>query len=210
MRSLYSNMSADPEPLPTCYMAVVVTEGQGMTALEFYKEALAAEEKNVYKNEDGTLMHAFLKSAYGFPFAIEEDTPKYSNVHPAPTEVIRGTSNYQYANVAQPHKVENADAIMKKAGAVITREPQDMFLFYGHRVACAVDKYGVSWAFSTRIPYDQSATMPKNTGIKLVHPAFYFHIHPPVATPFFGSVCQIPIEFSLFKVLFVIRRSFTE
>lgn len=156
------SMTTDSQAPPNYYLTVVVAEGEGLSAVEFYKEALAATAENVYKNEDGTLMHAFLKSSYGFPLAIDEHTPKHCNTDIASGEEKRGKSAYMSVTVVEPHKVEDAVASMKKAGAAITHEPEDMF--YGRRVARAVDKYGVAWAFSHRIPYDESVPMPKKFG----------------------------------------------
>lgn len=154
--------NSDSQAPPSFHLSVVVAEGKGLAAVEFYKEALVATAPNLYKNEDGTLIYAFLKSAYGFPLSVEEQTPKLWNIDAATGKEKRGKAAYMSVTVADPHKVEDAVASMKKAGAAITHELEDMF--YGCRVGRVVDKYGVSWAFNTTIPYDESAPIPKKYG----------------------------------------------
>lgn len=131
---------------PNYYMTVVVPEGEGLNAMEWYKTALNATEKACYKNKDGTLMHGHLNSAYGFPLGVDEITPKESNCDVAEGAPQRGVANYLYVNIQSEHSVDDACRAMKEAGATITHPPRD--LFYGHRVGRVVDRYGVAWALS--------------------------------------------------------------
>ncbi len=121
---------------PAYYPSVVVAEGRGVEAIAWYKDALKAKEKAVYKNKDGTVMHAFLESEYGFPVAIEEATPKEHNCDPV-DDPKRGSAMYMYINVQGSHKADDAVKSMKAAGAHVTHETRD--LFYGHRVGRVVD-----------------------------------------------------------------------
>lgn len=145
---------------PDYYTTVVVPEGKGLEAISWYEKALHAKAVHQYKNEDGTLMHGFLRSDYGFPFAIDEVTPKFHNVDPVDAPK-RASASYVYVNVTAPHKADDAVASMKAAGSTVTHEAADMF--YGHRVGRVVDRYGVSWSFAHRIPCD-NMVMPKKYG----------------------------------------------
>ncbi len=149
---------------PVWMLSVVVPDGKGIEAMEWYKSTLCAKEQACYKNEDGTVMHGTLISTYGFSVAVEEHTPKEHMAVPVSLETPpkRATASYMYVNLPDETTVDKAVQAMRDGGAVVTHEPKDMF--YGHRVGRVVDKFGVGWAFAQKCHFDPNAPFPKKYG----------------------------------------------
>lgn len=154
----------DPNELPVTLLTVVVPDGKGIAAIDWYKSALCAKEKVCYKNEDGTVMHATLISSYGFMLAIEEFTPKEHMANPVTSDLSpkQATACYTYINLPDGTTTDVAVDVMRKAGAVVTHDVKDMF--YGHRVGRVVDKFGIGWAFAQKCAFDENCPMPKKYG----------------------------------------------
>lgn len=149
--------------MPVYYPTAVVQEGKGMEAVEWYEKALKCKPVAVYKNaKDQTVMHAFLRSAYGIPMAVEESTPKEHNVDGVAVAPNRASATYTYVNVPEGYTCDEAVEGMRAAGARVTHEPRD--LFYGHRVGRVIDKYGMAWAFSSKCEVTPDMKMPEKWG----------------------------------------------
>ena len=155
-------MSAEESDFPNAHQTIVVADGEGLAAIDYYEKSMSAKADPVYKNKDGTVMHSMLKSTYGFMFSVEECTPKEHNTDPVKSPSKRGVANYTYVNVQKPHTCDEAIENMRKAGAHITHEAHDTF--YGHRVGRCVDKYGAAWAFATTIPVEGEMEWPEKWG----------------------------------------------
>jgi PhnB protein len=117
----------------------------GAEALEFYKQALGAEELARMPAPDGRIMHAELRLGDHLVYLCD-DFP----------EMCGGKSRNPTALGGSPvniHRyVEDCDAEVTRAaaaGAAITMPPTDMF--WGDRYAMVTDPYGHNWSFATRI-----------------------------------------------------------
>lgn len=114
------------------------------TALEWLKQAFGAEEKVVYRGEDGSIQHAELRLGAGLVmFGQHRDEGWLGGERPDP---LRSTVSL-YVVVPDPDSHhERAVA----AGARIVRELEDMP--YGSREYSARDLEGNLWSFGTYEP----------------------------------------------------------
>jgi PhnB protein len=117
----------------------------GPEALEFYKQALGAEELARMPAPDGRIMHAEFRVG-GHLVYLCDDFP----------EMCGGKSRSPTALGGSPvniHRyVEDCDAEVTRAvaaGAAMTMPPTDMF--WGDRYAMVTDPYGHNWSFATHI-----------------------------------------------------------
>jgi uncharacterized glyoxalase superfamily protein PhnB len=116
------------------------------TALEWLKRAFDAEEKSVYRGEDGVIHHAELKLGDGIVmFGAHGEDGWLGGVAPEP---LASTVSL-YVVVADPD-AHHARAVA--AGARIVRELEDMS--YGSREYSVRDVEGNLWSFGT---YDPNA-----------------------------------------------------
>lgn len=99
--------------------------------LAFLKDAFGFEEREVYRGDDGRVVHAELHLGPGIVMLGEGD-PVSQGVYVAVDDV-----DTHYARA-------------KTAGAEITREPEDMP--YGSREYSACDPGGHSWSFGSYRP----------------------------------------------------------
>lgn len=112
-------------------------------AIDFYKKAFGAEERNRMAAPDGTIMHAEIKIGSSIVMLGEA-------VRNAPTQ----SSHHIY--------VDDADALWKRAtdaGAQVTMPLQDMF--WGDRYGVLTDKWGNRWAIATHKEDISHAEMQK-------------------------------------------------
>lgn len=103
-------------------------------AIEFYKKAFNAIEKQRMPSEDGKrVMHAELEIAGGRLFLADDF--QGGGGQPAKASVFIGLDKAK--------QVDQLAASAKAAGAKITTEPQDMF--WGDRFADLTDPFGHRW-----------------------------------------------------------------
>jgi uncharacterized glyoxalase superfamily protein PhnB len=109
-------------------------------AIEFYKKALGAQEKERFMMPDGkTVMHAELK--------IGNSILMLGNEHPPQCLSPKARGG---ASVTLNLYVENADAFFDravKAGCTVRMPMTDQF--WGDRYGQVEDPYGHQWAFAT-------------------------------------------------------------
>jgi len=117
-------------------------------AVEFYPRAFGAEQLNVYRFPDGSLMHAELRIGDAM-FMIGEAAPEFGC--PAP----EGAGS----PVTLHLRVDDCDAAFAHAlecGCTAQMPPEDMF--WGDRYAVVVDPFGHRWslaAFVREVPPDE-------------------------------------------------------
>lgn len=107
-------------------------------AIEFYKKAFNAIEKQRMPSEDGKkLMHAELEIAGGRLFLADDF--QGGGGQPSKMSVFLGLDKAK--------QVDQLAASAKAAGAKINQEPQDMF--WGDRFGKLTDPFGHAWAIAT-------------------------------------------------------------
>jgi uncharacterized glyoxalase superfamily protein PhnB len=114
-------------------------------ALEFLKNAFAAEEKAVYRGDDGTIHHAELRLGVGIVMFGGYSEDGFLGGH-APDPLASTVS--LYVVVADP---DGHYATATAAGANVVRELEDMD--YGSREYSVRDPEGNLWSFGTYDPY---------------------------------------------------------
>jgi uncharacterized glyoxalase superfamily protein PhnB len=114
-------------------------------ALEFLKSAFGAEEKAVYRGDDGTIHHAELRLGAGIVMFGGYSEDGFLGGHtPQPLACTVSV----YVVVPDPDR-HHATAIA--AGANVVRELEDMD--YGSREYSVRDLEGNLWSFGTYDPY---------------------------------------------------------
>ena len=119
-----------------------LTVSDAKAAIEFYKKAFGAEEREVCLGPDGKVMHAEIKIGDSI-IMLNDEFPKMGCVGP---KSLGGTP------VSMFIYVENVDAMYDravKAGATATMPVADQF--WGDRFGQVVDPYGHKWGISTHI-----------------------------------------------------------
>ena len=139
--------SAKPLPLPEGQRSVtphLLVRGAAR-AIEFYKEALGAEELMRLPAPNGALMHAELRFGDSKIFLVDE--------FPEPREDGVGSPQQLGATTVTVHLfVDDVDAAIQRAaaaGAKVTLPPTDMF--WGDRYGRIVDPFGHSWSLATHL-----------------------------------------------------------
>lgn len=119
-------------------------------AIEFYRQALGAEETMRVPAEDGRrLLHAEMEMNGG-RFYLRDDFPDCCPTgegQPSTPTALRGTPVTMHLQVA------DCDAAVERAasaGATVVMPPDDMF--WGDRFAQVIDPYGHSWSFAHPLP----------------------------------------------------------
>lgn len=111
-------------------------------AIEFYKQALGAEEISRHATPDGKVMHGELQVGDSRLFICDE-FPEWDALSP---ETRGGNTGAFYLYV------ENSDAAFDRAvsaGAKVIMPVSDTF--WGDRVGAISDPYGHKWNFSTHV-----------------------------------------------------------
>lgn len=123
-------------------------------AIEFYKQALGAQEVMRMPQADGRIGHAEIRIGDSIVMLADE----------APDRGIHGPEHYGGAPMSLMLYTENCDAIYRKAiagGSTSLREPADQF--YGDRMAGFQDPFGFQWYVATHIkdmsPEEMKAAM---------------------------------------------------
>jgi PhnB protein len=114
-------------------------------AIDFYKEALGAEEVVRLPGPGGLLAHAEIRIGDSKVFLVDE--------FPEAREGGLGSPQHLGATTVTIHLfVEDVDAAIQRAaaaGAKVTLPPTDMF--WGDRYARIFDPFGHSWSIATHL-----------------------------------------------------------
>jgi uncharacterized glyoxalase superfamily protein PhnB len=138
---------ATAKPLPEGQRSVtphLVVRGAAR-AIDFYREALGAEELVRIPAPGGLLMHAELRLGDSKVFLVD-DFPE------SPMEGIGSPRQIGATTVTIHLFVDDVDAVVQRAsaaGAKVTQPPTDMF--WGDRYARIVDPFGHSWSIATHL-----------------------------------------------------------
>jgi PhnB protein len=137
-------MTAAVNKIPKGFHTVTpaLTVRNAAEALEFYKQALGAEELVRMSAPDGKISHAELKIGDSIIF-LGDEIPNMGNKSP---QTLGGTSGSLFLYV------EDVDQFYERAvhaGAKPTMPPTDMF--WGDRYGTFVDPYGQSWGVGTHV-----------------------------------------------------------
>lgn len=133
-----------PELRPNIFPALRYRDADA--ALEFLKTAFGAEEKAVYRGDDGTVRHAEVRLGDGIVMLGQYSEDGFlGGGKPDP---LSSTASL-YVVVADP---DGHLATATRAGAKVVRELQDTD--YGSREYSVRDLEGNLWSFGTYDPYD--------------------------------------------------------
>ena len=133
-----ANVKAIPEGYST--VTASITFRDGVKAIEFYKNALGAQERAIARGPDGKIMHAAIRIGNSIVMLNEEVMGSRS----AETQGGSPVSFYLY--------VEDVDSAFKKAiaaGGKSTMPVSDMF--WGDRMGHFTDPFGLSWTLATHV-----------------------------------------------------------
>ena len=123
----------------------IVVDGAAK-ALEFYKQALGAEELCRMPSPDGSkILHAEFRVGNSV-FYICDDFPEFCGGKSRTPGALGGSP------VSLHLYVRDCDAAVKRmadAGATVTMPPADMF--WGDRYAKVLDPFGHDWGFATHV-----------------------------------------------------------
>src|SRR6185312_298420 len=130
---------------PKTFFAPELTIENGVTDVDFYKNAFGATEIRRFSNDDGSI-HVSEMEIDGALFHLHEVTSVFNSspVRLAGTTVTIGLF------------VEDVDAIIAsalEAGATLVSPAQDYF--YGYRQGQIADPHGHRWQIQKRIPETQ-------------------------------------------------------
>ncbi len=114
-------------------------------ALDFLKRAFGCEEKEIHRDDSGTIRHAELRLGAGILMFGQWDESGWMGGEPP--RPLAGTVSI-YVVVSEP---DQHFAAAQAAGAKIVRELSDMD--YGSREYSARDLEGNLWSFGTYDPY---------------------------------------------------------
>jgi PhnB protein len=138
---------ATAKPLPAGHRTVtphLVVRGAAR-AIDFYTEALGAQELMRMPAPDGKIMHAELRLGDSNVFLVDEfDEPR--------EEGITSPVKLGATTVTVHLYVDDVDAAIQRAaaaGAKVTLPPTDMF--WGDRYGRILDPFGHSWSLATHV-----------------------------------------------------------
>jgi PhnB protein len=109
-------------------------------AIEFYKQAFGATEKDVSKGQDGKIMHAELRIGDSI-FMLADEFPEFNSLSPQSTGGS-GMGLHIYTE-----DVDSAFDRAVKAGATVEMPVSDMF--WGDRYGKLADPFGHKWSIAT-------------------------------------------------------------
>lgn len=118
-----------------------LTIPNGVTDVDFYKNAFGATELRRFSNEDGTI-HVSELEIDGAMFHLHEITQNYS--------LSPGKAGGTTVTIGL--FVDDVDAVIEqavKAGAVLSSPAQDYF--YGYRQGAFIDPFGHHWQIEKKI-----------------------------------------------------------
>lgn len=133
-------VSAIPKGYHTATAHLVVRDCNA--AIDFYKKAFGAKERNRMPGPDGRLMHAEIKIGDSIVM-MSDEMPEMGSKSP---QTLGGCPGGIFLYV------KNCDKLFAQAthaGATAQQPPADMF--WGDRYAKVVDPYGFIWGIGTHI-----------------------------------------------------------
>lgn len=133
------------QPIPAGYHTItpVLTVSDTRKAIDFYKEALGAEEREICLGPDGKkIMHAEIKIGDSI-IMINDEFPEMGCRGP---KTLGGTAVTMYLYV---NNVDEMFARATRSGAVAMMPPADMF--WGDRFSQIEDPFGHRWSISTHV-----------------------------------------------------------
>jgi uncharacterized glyoxalase superfamily protein PhnB len=133
---------ANVKPIPPGYTTVTpsITLSDAPKAIEFYKKALGATERMRMPGPDGKIMHAEIQVGNAIIMMNDECMGQRS------AKSIGGSpvSFYLY--------FENADTAFQKAIAAGGKQIAPLTdMFWGDRMGCIEDPFGIQWTIATRM-----------------------------------------------------------
>ena len=136
-------MQKSTQPIPHGFHTITpsLTVRNASEAIEFYKNALGAEETMRMAGPDGKITHAELKIGDSIIFLTDEN-PAMGNKSP---ETLGGSASSLYLYVKD---VDKAFQRAIEAGGKATVPVTDMF--WGDRFGNFADPYGHNWGLATR------------------------------------------------------------
>jgi len=127
-----------------------------MAALEFYKQALGAEEVMRLPAEDGKrLMHSEMKLGEARVFVRDAFSDRCAEGQDHTPKTLGGSAVTLHLRVA------DCDAALDravKAGALVVMPAEDMF--WGDRFAVVTDPYGHAWSFAHALQNQTAENQP--------------------------------------------------
>lgn len=137
-------MADNVNPIPEGYGTVTpsLTVRDCAKALDFYKEALGAEERMRAPGPEGSVWHAEIQVGDSVVMLNDE----------YPEQGARGPQTLGGTPVGMWVYVEDVDAAFERAvdaGAEPSMPPADMF--WGDRMGSVVDPFGHKWTFATHV-----------------------------------------------------------
>ena len=126
------------EPAAKSYLASTVCYQDAKAALRWLEDAFGFEPSLVVLNDDEVLMHSEMRFGESLIMIGSEASGARS-----PKSI--GGINTQKVHVQMASGIDEHCERARKAGAVITREPETMF--YGDRNYIATDPEGHVWSF---------------------------------------------------------------
>ena len=135
-------MKKSTQPIPPGFHTVTASliVQNATEAIEFYKNALGAEEIMRMTGPDGKIGHAEIKIGDSIVFITDE----MPGMHSKSPQTLGGTSGSLYLYVED---VDKAFQRAIDAGGKVSMPLMDMF--WGDRFGSFVDPYGQTWALST-------------------------------------------------------------
>ena len=135
-------MAGQVRPIPQGYHTATpyLTVNNGGRAIEFYKKAFGAQEKNRMATPDGKVMHAEIQIGDSIIMLAEE----------MPGNNLRAPQSLNGTTVGVFLYVNDVDTVFNQAvqaGAKADAAPQDMF--WGDRYGKLTDPFGHSWSVAT-------------------------------------------------------------
>ena len=143
------------DPIPKGYHSITpaITVSDAKSAIEFYKKAFGAEQREICLGPDGKkVMHAEMKIGDSIVM-LNDEFPPMGCLSP---QSLKGSP------VTLQLYVENVDSVFDqavKAGATVTMPLSDQF--WGDRYGQVVDPYGHRWGISTHIANPTPEEMKK-------------------------------------------------
>ncbi len=130
------------KPIPEGYHSITpyMTVRNAARAIEFYKQAFGAVEKDVSEGPDGKIMHAELRIGDSI-FMLADEFAEFNSLSPQSTGGS-GMGLHIYT--------EDVDAAFEravKAGATVEMPVGDMF--WGDRYGKLADPFGHKWSIAT-------------------------------------------------------------
>lgn len=136
---------SEVQPIPSGYHTLTPTifVRGAAAAIDFYKQALGAEEVSRHTTPDGSkVLHGELRVGDSVLFICDE-FPEMGAISP---QTLNGSSVSFYLYVANSDESFNRAV---SAGATVMRPVEDTF--WGDRVGAISDPYGYNWNFSTHV-----------------------------------------------------------